>query len=103
MFSDVWAQDRSRNNAIFENFSENSSGDSFRYYIEKTDHYDFTDMPAFSPMAPHLGLKGPLDGEQALKIINTYTLAFFNHYFKGDDSHLLEQPSPKFPELIFQH
>ena len=103
MFSDVWAQDRSRNNGIFENFSKNSSGDRFRYYIEKTDHYDFTDMPAFSPLAPHLGLKGPLDGEQALKIINTYTLAFFNRYFKGDESHLLEHPSPKFPELIFQH
>ncbi len=57
MFSDVWAKDRSRNNALFDSFAQNSDGDGYRYYIEKTDHYDFTDMPAFSPLAPYLGLK----------------------------------------------
>ena len=103
MFSDVWAKDRSRNNALFDSFAQNSDGDGYRYYIEKTDHYDFTDMPAFSPLAPYLGLKGPLDGEQVLKIINAYTLAFFDRYFKGEDNQLLNQPSEDFPEMIFQH
>jgi len=101
MFSAVWAEDRSRNNRIFEHFSSNANGDGYQYYIEQTAHYDFTDMPAFSPLAPHLGLKGPLDGEQVSKIVNAYTLAFFGHYFKGETAPLLEQPSPDFPEMVY--
>ena len=102
MFSAVWAEDRSRNNRIFEQFSSNSSGEGFQYSIEQTAHYDFTDMPAFSPLAPHLGLKGPLDGEQVSKIINAYTLAFFGRYFKGEITTILDQPSPEYPEMIYR-
>jgi predicted dienelactone hydrolase len=100
IFSDVWAKDRSHNNAIFQSFSDNSMGDNYRYYIEQTDHYDFTDMPAFSPLAPYLGLKGPLNGDRVLEIINTYTTAFFGHYFKNELSPLLSQTSTEFPEII---
>ncbi len=102
IFSDVWAQDRSRNNVIFESFSGNSSGDGYCYYIEQTAHYEFTDMPAFSPLAPYLGLKGPLDGGQVSKIINAYTLAFFGRYFKGEAGVLLDQPAQEFPEMLYQ-
>jgi predicted dienelactone hydrolase len=103
MFSEAWASDeKSRNNTIFNYFSNNSTGDRFRYYIEKTAHYDFTDMPAFSPLAAYLGLKGPLDGDQVLKVINTYTLAYFDRYFREESAPILEQPSPDFPEMIYQ-
>jgi predicted dienelactone hydrolase len=102
MFSEVWAEDESRNNTLFDYFSSHSESDLYRYTIQQTAHYDFTDMPAFSPLAPHLGLKGSLDGEQVSKIINAYTLAFFGHYFKGESAPLLEQPSPEFLEMIYQ-
>ena len=101
MFSAVWAEDRSRNNEILSQLVSNSSGDGYQYYIEQTAHYDFTDMPAFSPLAPYLGLKGPLDGKQVSKIINAYTLAFFGRYFKGEMGSLLEQPTKEFPEMIY--
>ena len=102
IFSEVWAKERGRNNAIFRSYDHNSDGDSYQYYIEQTDHYDFTDMPAFSPLAPYLGLKGSLNGKQVFKIINTYTLAFFDHYFKNQPSPLLGQLSAEFPEMIYQ-
>jgi predicted dienelactone hydrolase len=101
MFSAVWAEDRSRNNSLYEELAGHSSGEGYRYYIEQTAHYDFTDMPAFSPLAPYLGLKGPLDAKQVSKVINAYTLAFFGHYFNGESGELLEQPSPEFPEMIY--
>jgi dienelactone hydrolase len=101
MFSAVWAEDRSRNNSLYEELAGHSSGEGYRYYIEQTAHYDFTDMPAFSPLAPYLGLKGPLDGKQVSKIINAYTLAFFGRYFKGESGALLEQSSPEFPEMVY--
>jgi predicted dienelactone hydrolase len=101
MFSAVWAEDRSRNNSLYQELTNHSSGDGYRYYIERTAHYDFTDMPAFSPLAPYLGLKGPLDGEQVSKIINAYTLAFFGRYFKDESGTLLEQPSLAYPEMVY--
>ncbi|MFN2126356.1 MAG: hypothetical protein ACK2TU_00720, partial [Anaerolineales bacterium] len=62
---------------------------------------DFTDMPAFSPLAPYLGLKGTLNGEQVSRIINAYTLAFFDRYFREDTGTILEQPTEKYPEIIY--
>jgi len=34
-----------------------------------------------------------------LKIINDYTLAFFNKHLKGIDSGLLNDPSSEYPEV----
>ena len=101
MFSESWAKENGRNNTVFDNFFSNGSGDRYQFYIEETEHYDFTDMPAFSPLAPYLGLKGTLDGEQVSKIINTYTLAFFDQYLKGETRVILDQPAAEFPEMIY--
>ena len=100
MFSESWAKENGRNNDIFDIFYSNMVGDRFKFYIEETEHYDFTDMPAFSPLAPYLGLKGSLNGERVSKIVNTYTLAFFDQYFMGETGTLLDQPSDEFPEII---
>ena len=103
MFSEAWADEVGRNNIIFEKFIINSNDKLHRYYIEDTEHYDFTDMPAFSPLAPYLGLKGTLDGNQVSKIINAYTLAFFERYLMNEPRTLLDQPTPEFPEMIKMH
>jgi dienelactone hydrolase len=101
MFSESWAREPSRNNDIFKSFFNNVKEDRFHFYIQETKHYDFTDMPAFSPLAPYLGLKGRLNGEQVSKIINAYTLAFFDRYFRGDSGTILDKPSEKYPEMIY--
>jgi dienelactone hydrolase len=101
IFSETWAQDNSPNNIIFSKFFHGSNGDKYQYFIEKTAHYDFTDMSAFSPLAPYLDLKGALDGKQVSKIINTYTLAFFDRHLLGESGSLLDQPSSQFPEMIY--
>jgi dienelactone hydrolase len=103
MFSESWADEEGRNNIIFEKFIINSNDKLLRYYIEDTEHYDFTDMPAFSPLAPYLGLKGTLDGNQVSKIINAYTLAFFERYLMNEPGILLDKPTPEFPEMIQMH
>ncbi|MFN2237426.1 MAG: alpha/beta hydrolase family protein [Anaerolineales bacterium] len=101
MFSESWAIEPGRNNDIFKLFFNNVKEDRFDFYIQETKHYDFTDMPAFSPLAPYLGLKGTLNGEQVSKIINAYTLAFFDRYFRGDSGTILDKPSEKYPEMIY--
>lgn len=37
-----------------------------------------------------------------LKIMNAYTLAFFNRHLKGIDSPLLGGPSSEYPEVILK-
>ena len=74
--------------------------------IQGTDHYDFTDLPYFSPLAPWLGLKGPLPAAQVAAIIKTYSLTFFAtalDYPPGLPANppALDQPSPEFPQLKF--
>ena len=64
-----------------------------------TDHYDFTDIPLLSPLAAIMGLKGPLDGERTLGIINAYSLAFFDQIFKGQASPMIQGQVKDYPEL----
>jgi hypothetical protein len=100
MFSEAWAIEENHNNQIFDSFYNNSTGNKYRYYIEDTKHYDFTDMPAFSPLAPYLGLKGSLDGKQAMQIINAYTVAFFGEHLLGYPQLILDEPPVELPEII---
>ena len=80
----------------------NSNGDVYRFEIEGTGHFDFSDLPAFSPLAPVLGLKGPLPGARALQIITEYTLAFFGHYFQGEERGILDGNFEAYPEVIWR-
>jgi hypothetical protein len=55
--------------------------------IAGSGHYDYSDLPLLSPVTRLFKAKGPINGRRAARIINDYTLAFF-------DSHLRERPSP---------
>jgi len=100
MFSQVWVDDRdSRNNQLFYPFYDKSAQPISAVSIDGTRHYDFTDLPMLSPIAPQLGLKGAISGRQMVKIMNTYLLAFFDQTLKGKPSALLKSHSPEFPEV----
>jgi predicted dienelactone hydrolase len=86
----------------FSQLQSNSSGEIYRFEIEETGHFDFSDLPAFSPLAPALGLKGPLPGGRALQIITDHTLSFFGHYFKGKERGLLDGNLIVYPEVIWR-
>ena len=99
MFSEAWP--KPDNMRLFDELYANSIGDGYSMSIAGTAHYDFTDLPAFSPLAPALGLKGPLNGGRVLEIINAYSLAFFNQHLHGENSGLLDGPSTNYPEVVF--
>jgi predicted dienelactone hydrolase len=65
-------------------------------------HVDFSDFPLFSPLAEPLGLRGPLDARRARVIPDTYALAFFDKHLKGRPAPLLDGPSRRFPEVLFE-
>jgi pimeloyl-ACP methyl ester carboxylesterase len=99
LFSQVWADDvDSRNNKLFDPFYARSEETYGALYIEGTDHYDFSDLPLLSPLAPQLGLKGPINGKRVTVIINDYLLSFFEMSLNNGPSTLFDGSSP-YPEV----
>jgi hypothetical protein len=102
MFSQRWADDvDSRNNLLFHNFVSNVPQTFDVISIAGTAHYDFSDLPLLSPLAPRLGLKGPINGNRVTAIINDYLLSFFNSTLEGVPTDLFQEQNQKYNEVMF--
>ena len=99
LFSELWPTEK--NQAVFDRLQQHSSPASRVVTILGTDHYDFSDLPALTPLAPQLGLKGPIQGARVQTIVNAYSLAFFDQLLKGQATTLLDGPSAAYPEVRF--
>lgn len=98
LYSELWP--KPKNMALFEQLFGGMSGPVARFTILGTAHYDFTDLPALSPLAPYIGLKGPLNGARVQEIIDVYSLAFFDSVLKGQNA-AWETGLEGFPEVVF--
>jgi hypothetical protein len=102
MFSQRWHDDvDSLNNRQFKPFFANSKNALGAVFIEGTAHYDFSDLPLLSPLAPQLGLKGPINGKRVINIVDDYLLSFFDMTLKGNISNLFNASSVKYPEVKY--
>jgi predicted dienelactone hydrolase len=100
MFSQRWHDDvNSLNNRQFKPFFEKSHEAFCAVYIEGTAHYDFSDLPLLSPLAPKLGLKGPINGKRVITIVDDYLLSFFDMTLKGDVSELFNTTYVRYKEV----
>ncbi len=99
MFSQEWADDvDSRNNELFNKFIMHVNDSLGVVSIDGAAHYDFADLPLLSPLAPQLGLKGPINGRRVTTIVNDYLLSFFDATLKNGSPDLFHNPSP-YPEI----
>jgi len=96
MFSQGWWEDidNNRSNELFQRFIPHVSDSWGVVYIEGAAHYDFSDLPLLSPLAPQLGLKGPINGKRVVTIVNNYLLSFFEATLNGQSLGLFKNPSP---------
>jgi hypothetical protein len=102
MFSQSWADDvNSWNNQLFQRFLSNGSETLGVVSIDGTTHYDFSDLPLLSPLAPRLGLKGPISGKRVTAIIDDYLVSFFDLTLKGVPTSLFEEQNQKYNEVNF--
>jgi hypothetical protein len=99
MQSENWSSERNTN--LFNTLFSNTQSPIYKLVINGSKHYDFSDIPLLTPLAPLIGLKGPINGNRVLSIINTYTLAFFDDTLKNNPGLLLEGQSVDFPETAF--
>lgn len=103
MFSQRWVDDvDSKSNRLFSQFYSHIDPSTHGVGIQGTAHYDFSDLPMLSPIAPRLGLKGPLKGERVIEITNAYLIEFFDLTLKGQPTDLFDGLSP-YPEVIELH
>ena len=90
------------NRLVLEQMMGKSNNDVYIITVNGSMHIDFCDLAVFSPVLKYFRPPGRIDGQKMLKIMNSYTLAFFNKHLKGMDSPLLDGPSPDFPEVIIK-
>lgn len=51
--------------------------------IVGAEHFDFILMPAFSPAASWIGLKGPIPADRVIPIVSDHLLAFMDEHLRG--------------------
>ncbi len=71
-----------------------NESDAIVFTIAGTGHYDYSDLPLLSPITRLVGAKGPINGRLVTRIINEYTLAFFDAYVRERPLGLLNGESP---------
>ncbi len=93
MFSQKWTDNLgSRNNELFNRFYPHATGSLGAVSLTGTDHFDFSDLPILTPLAPQLGLKGPLAGKRVTLIVEDYLLSFFELTLGGKATSLFGAP-----------
>jgi len=100
MFSQGWTDlVDSKNNKLFNQFYPSTKNNLGVISINGTKHFDFSDLPLLSPIAPQLGLKGPLNGKRVTEIVNSYLLDFFETTLKNKPSSLFDGSFNDFVEV----
>ena len=77
-----WNEQRHRH--YLDLIMSQSGENAYHLSIRGSKHYDYADMPLFSPIMQILGLVGFPDGRKMVKIVNQSTLQFFNQFVRGN-------------------
>ncbi|NJK47723.1 hypothetical protein HC931_05660 [Candidatus Gracilibacteria bacterium] len=93
-------------------FYQRLTTNAYRLIIKGSKHSTFMDfgliLPAFSAnsinqaTSPIKQAIGSIDPQQASKIVNVYTLAFFDRYLKDRREPLLKKASSNYPEVLIE-
>ncbi len=77
-----WNEQRHRH--YLDLIMSQSGENAYHLSIIGSKHYDYADMPLFSPIMQILGLVGFPDGRKMVKIVNRSTLQFFDQFVRGN-------------------
>lgn len=98
-----WAQaDIDETQTTMRAVYEGLPGAGYLVLIPGVFHINFTDAPLFSSLASLIGLSGPFDAQRAHRIINAYSLAFFDRHLKDCLAALPDGLAKQYPEVLFE-
>lgn len=92
MYSSLFQQEEAKKTSYLPNIKayDNATNYAYSLCIKDSGHLNFTDLPRISPfLAQKLGV-GTVDSFKCIKLVNDYTLAFFDKHIKGESRSLLE-------------
>jgi len=70
--------------------------------ITGTQHWDFVVIPLLTPLAPQLGLKGPIKSERVMAITHDLLVSFFDGYLKSGIAVDVAGLSSRYPEVTME-
>ncbi len=97
--ADQWEyEDAEQNDAYAEALLGGMSETGYLATIEGAVHYDFSDLPLFSPLTEQLNLSSDMNGDYVVEMMNRMTTAFFRQVLKGEGEHLVHE-TMIYPEI----
>ena len=78
---------------------ERLPGDGYYVQVPGVFHADMTDVPL---LASRVGLSGPVGVQRAHRIINAYSLAFFDRHLKSQPATRFDGLTKQYPEVHFE-
>jgi predicted dienelactone hydrolase len=100
-----------QNDPTLASFMTASTGPKLHLALANSQHPTFSDIEELiSEAGPALGLTpdqivaeiGTIDPKTAVTDERAYIRAFFDKYLRNRDNHLLDGPSPRFPDIQFE-
>lgn len=79
-------------------------GDGYTVVTPGAYEANFTDAPLFAvhPVAALIGLTGPVSAGQEHKLVDAFSLAFFDRHLQGAPAPLLDDPAKTYPKVLYQ-
>lgn len=101
LFSENWdsISRPERNYSYVNQMIANSSSEIHVATVLGAKHMDFSMLPLLSPVTEQIGLKGPIDGDLMIEIMNVYAVKYFEHIFYGGDEGAANMEP--YPEVLF--
>ena len=90
------------NDPLLIDLSVHGDGGQYLASIAGTQHWDFVAIPLLTPLAPQLGLKGPINSGRVMKINADLLVSFFDAYLKGGEAFDVGALGLEYPELRFE-
>jgi len=92
MYGSLFFEPEAKATAYLPNISafNNSTAAVYSLCIKDSGHLNFTDLTRISPFISGVLGVGTIDSYQCLKIVNNYTLGFFDEHIKGKSSAMLD-------------
>lgn len=92
MYGSLFQEQEAKATAYLPNINafNNATDAAYSLCIKDSGHLNFTDLPRISPLLSNMLGVGTIDSLKCIKIVNDYSLAFFDKHMKEQSSPLLD-------------
>jgi predicted dienelactone hydrolase len=90
------------NDPLLLDLYAHGGGRQYLASITGTEHWDFVVIPLLTPLAPQLGLKGPIDSERVMAITDDLLVSFFDVHLKEDTTNDVAALISSYQEVVLE-